>query len=170
MTRKSNASQKMIESGSIFPFDEEEGASKEASSSCNMWTRSTDKDGYGQTCWQGTKCRAHRVAYCQAHGLELSDIKGMNVCHTCDTPGCVNPDHLFLGTQKDNMQDCARKGRSTRLQGEAHGRSKLTDVQVAEIRRRYIPGIVTQQQLADEFGVCLAHIHRIITYKNRKRD
>lgn len=75
---------------------------------CWLWTGSTYKSGHGQI-WNGKKLeRAHRVSWRLKHG---KIPKGMKVCHHCDVPGCVRPSHLFLGTQKDNMEDAARKGR-----------------------------------------------------------
>lgn len=81
---------------------------------------------------------AHRVAWEKAYG---PIPKGMNVCHHCDNRSCINPDHLFLGTQKDNVDDMLKKGRGKgftkghkRAVGELHGRTKLTNEQVKEIK------------------------------------
>jgi len=77
----------------------------------------------------GSPVRAHRAAYELAHG-PIKD--GMLVCHRCDNPKCVNVDHLFLGTNDDNMKDCKRKGRTN--MGERHPLCKLTSSEVAKIR------------------------------------
>lgn len=90
----------------------------------------------------------------------------MQVCHRCDNPACVNCDHLFLGTNEENTADRVSKGRSAagdrsgpalrpeRMpRGEAHGRAKLTNAAVIEIRRRYAAGGTSQPKLAREFGV-----------------
>ena len=58
---------------------------------CVEWAGPCDKDGYGKTWWQGRHARAHRVAYCKAHGLDLANIDGQLVLHSCDNPRCVNP-------------------------------------------------------------------------------
>lgn len=76
---------------------------------CWLWTGKLDRKGYGRF---GTH-RAHRYSY----ETMIGDIpRGMFVCHRCDTPGCVRPTHLFLGTARDNMQDCLRKGRHPKTQ------------------------------------------------------
>ncbi len=59
-------------------------------------------------------CFPHRVAYCEANGVTLEAIKGIIVRHTCDNPGCVNPDHLILGSHQDNSNDMVQRGRSAR--------------------------------------------------------
>lgn len=75
---------------------------------CWIWTGVPDKNGYGTTYWFGTKLRVHRAVYEAFYG---PIPVGLNVCHTCDTPSCYRPDHLFLGTQLENIQDMTRKGR-----------------------------------------------------------
>ncbi len=92
---------------------------------CIEWTGYIDKWGYGKRSYEGAKRLAHRVAYAQHHGLKMADIDGKVIMHTCDNPACVNPDHLVIGTNKDNTHDMMRKGRMHR---------KLTDADVAAIR------------------------------------
>lgn len=87
-------------------------------SGCWQWTLTVRKDGYGLCRRFGKIQYAHRLSY-QMH---VGDIPvGLGVLHDCDNPRCVNPEHLFLGTQKDNMQDASRKGRNTRLFGKSNG-------------------------------------------------
>jgi hypothetical protein len=90
----------------------------------------------------------------------------MCVCHHCDNPPCVNPEHLFLGTKADNSADMARKGRSVGFVGSRNPRALLTEAQVAEIRSRFIIGNNRYERgngaaLAAEFGVSHDLILRI---------
>lgn len=85
---------------------------------CWMWTGAKTPRGYPKTFYKGAYFGAHRLMYF----LEKGNIpEGLNVCHDCDTPLCINPDHLFTGTQKDNLKDMTDKGR--RSQGKSHGKA-----------------------------------------------
>jgi hypothetical protein len=91
-------------------------------------------DGYGVYHLNKKTVRAHRYSW------EISNgpiPEGLLVCHRCDNPGCVNPDHLFLGTQIDNMQDSIKKGRFVKREGENNPRSILTEKKVLTIRADY---------------------------------
>lgn len=94
---------------------------------------------------------AHKVSWLLVH-KEIDD--GIKVLHKCDNPACVRPDHLFLGTQKDNVDDMRRKGRANKAKGSEHPNAILTEKQVMEIRRKYVryqKG--SAASLAEEFGV-----------------
>ncbi len=139
-------------------------------SGCWLWTASVDRNGYG---WfqngVGRAAKAHRIS----HELHVGPIpRGLNVCHKCDVPGCVNPDHLFLGTHKDNVDDKVQKGRQAKgdainrnrrvARGERNGNSKLKAVDVKEIRRRYAGGGITQAQIGSEYNVSQVLIGKIV--------
>ena len=81
---------------------------------CWLWLGGKTKSGYGQCYFEKKVQRAHRVAWMLSKSI-VPIPSGMGVLHTCDNPACVNPLHLFLGTQKDNMQDCKSKGRMNNI-------------------------------------------------------
>lgn len=117
--------------------------------------------GYGGLALNGRNVRAHRVAFELANG---PIPEGLFVCHSCDNPVCVNPNHLFIGTCADNNWDKSRKGRAKGhlMPGEAHPGHKLKAEQVAEIRRRYVEGDSNKMRLALEYGVSDRLIYNII--------
>lgn len=124
---------------------------------CWEWTGSLSPEGYGRVGIKQYPHYAHRLVYELVHGPILG---GLFVCHRRDNRRCVNPAHLFAGTQADNMADAASKGRSPH--GERHGRVKLKAVQVLEIRSLYAAGSHTQEELAALYGVSGPHICGII--------
>lgn len=119
---------------------------------CWLWTASKDSNGYGVVRVAGTLRGAHRVSWMLAFG----DPGSLLVCHHCDVPTCVNPRHLFIGTDADNARDRDAKGRCAH--GEIAGGAKLTAKQVAEIRAATSP----RHELAERFGVSTRQIGRIV--------
>lgn len=118
-----------------------------------------DKDGYRRVGMGGRLILVHRVAWVFTFGPIPPH---MLVCHSCDNPPCCNPAHLWLGFDVDNNADKEAKGRGNHPRGSAHGRAKLTEAQVADIRARYAQGGISQSALADEYGVIQITISRII--------
>ena len=101
---------------------------------------------------------AHRRVFALLRG-EIP--AGMNVCHTCDNPPCVNPAHLWLGTDADNMRDRDRKGRTGWALGSTNGQAKLTEEAIEVIRSLHRQGL-SQQKIADRFGVVQTTISRVL--------
>jgi sugar (pentulose or hexulose) kinase len=180
---------------------------------CWLWTANKRGKGYGSFRVSGRTLSTHRIAWVLMNGQipDNGSYHGICVCHKCDVRNCCNPEHLFLGTQMENVEDKDRKGRGnyptgdnhhsrlhperlargdasgSRLhpekrprgdahparlhperlaRGEANGNTKLTAVQVVEIRSLYAAGGITQRSLGMQFGVSQAPIRDII---NRKR-
>lgn len=132
---------------------------KRGQDECWEWKASKNYFGYGNIKIQGKTQGAHRISYEIANG---SIPKGMFICHRCDNPSCVNPNHLFMGTHDDNMADRDKKRRQAR--GERVHTSKLTRSQAVEIRRRYVPykrDETGSNCLSKEFGVSPEQITRI---------
>lgn len=130
---------------------------------CWNWTAAKDMSGYGRFGLGGKNLRAQRVAWLLTNG-EVP--KGLCVCHTCDNRVCVNPKHLWLGTNDDNMKDKAKKGRSHRMPNNRFG-AKLSSSIASEIRDMYRTTKMTQVELALKFGVsrgCIGHIVRSETW------
>ena len=130
------------------------------SDDCWDWTGFRHPDGHGQCYLNGVPKYAHRFSW-EMHNGPIPN--GMCVCHKCDNPHCVNPDHLFLGTHEDNMYDAKAKGRLPF--GMRHGMVALSDEDVLKIRSLYSDGVLSQGKLAKRFGVSQTCISKIVTRK-----
>jgi hypothetical protein len=159
---------------------------------CWLWIGSTNENGYGRLSLPGHRTKrlsvgVHRLSYVLHFGpISDSDC----VLHHCDNPPCIRPDHLFIGTQQDNVADRTQKGRGWSYfkayperrprgakhhthkrpeavaRGERQGSAKLTDQQVLEIRARYATGAVSLRALARQYGLGSSQIYRIIQRKS----
>lgn len=128
---------------------------------CWEWTGRRDPHGYGITRvpWTRSPQRAHRISAVIYFGWEPDCLL---VCHRCDNPSCVNPDHLFLGSAADNALDRASKDRGHRPKGEGNGQSKLTDDLVRQIRQVAETGTVSQSELARRINVHQSLISKVV--------
>ncbi|MGA7781145.1 MAG: HNH endonuclease [Paraburkholderia sp.] len=133
---------------------------------CLIWTGMKSDKGYGRI-KTGGKVRAAHIVHYELHHGPVPD--GKVLMHSCDTPACIHLGHLSPGTQLENVQDMFSKGRANKCKGESHPKAKLTDDQVAEIRRRYVPGVRGNGShvLAKEFGVSKTAVRAILSGKSR---
>lgn len=158
---------------------------------CWLWTGNRHPKGYGYISEggrAGSDLRAHRVAWELTYGPIPA---GLWVRHKCDTPPCVRPDHLELGTAAENSRDMVERGRSCHApnppertargerhssvthperipRGERHTFAKFTDAQVLSLRQRWRAGGVMQKDLAAEFGVTKSVMSELLAGKTWK--
>lgn len=131
-------------------------------SDCILWTGAKLPKGYGR--FAGTL--AHRWIYAHTHGVNLDRMDF--ILHSCDTPSCVNVDHLRIGTAKENTADMDERGRRVALGavGERNRTAKLTADQVVVIRTRYAAGGTTYAALGREYGLTDVGIRQVVSRKN----
>jgi len=131
---------------------------------CWLWTGYLSDNGYGKLYYRTSDWRyVHRLSYVLNSG-RIPDQKE-EVCHRCDVPACVRPEHLFIGTRLDNVRDMIDKGRGGRPpmhHGEEHPQAVLTDVEVADLRRLHATGSYQQRALAKQFGVSQSTVWRLV--------
>ena len=130
-------------------------------------TKSLAPDGYALVTRPRARSTAvglHRLVYCEAHNLQLEDIAGKVIRHTCDNPRCINPEHLIIGTMADNNRDRALRGRSAK---KVPSRRTFTEEQIQAIRSRYKKHskVDGAPAIAREYGVHHTTIHYIIKGK-----
>lgn len=131
----------------------------EANSGCWLWAGTLDGKGYGRLLNNRKVLSAHRASW-TVHNGPIPD--GLCVCHRCDTPLCVNPAHLFLGTQQENIRDASNKQRTPL--GERQGRSKLKAADVIAIREMASAGI-PQKDIAAKFAIAKPTVSDIVRRK-----
>jgi hypothetical protein len=144
---------------------------------CWEWIGATDNN-YGQIWIDGKKEKAHRASYKLHYGEIPHNVL---VCHKCDNKICVNPEHLFIGTQSDNMKDCSNKNRTAfkkypyilrrkktkTTKGEQHHQAKLKEYQVIEIRNLFNSGI-RLRDISAKYGINRKHIQDIVHFRSWK--
>lgn len=126
----------------------------EPNSGCRLWTAHVNEDGYGIMWWAGEMQKAHRLSW-MAHRGPIPD--GLEVCHHCDVPSCIEESDLFLGTHQENIDDMITKGRGRWLRGSNHASAILNEEMVQQILRSERP----QRELARRFGVSKSTIAMI---------
>ncbi len=124
-----------------------------------IWSGAKDKDGYGNLYYHGSHMLAHRLSYILHYNIDPNELY---VLHKCNNPRCVNPNHLFLGTQKDNMKHMFESGRSKPNKGENNGRSVVTWPVVRQIREEYIKYRIPYVELAKKYGISKSEISYIV--------
>lgn len=137
--------------------------SNKDSNECWEWLGTKSSDGYAELKYKRKHIRANRIMWEMVNGQIPN---GMIICHRCDNPACVNPHHLFLGTQMDNMHDKIAKGRHS--YGENHKLHKLTIRQVKQIRKQVSERTATMSQIARNMNVSLTTISSIVHEKTWK--
>lgn len=133
--------------------------------SCWIWTSKNQASGYGRLKIKGKHISVHRFSY-ELHKGKIP--VGLFVCHSCDNRLCVNPDHLWLGTNTDNIRDMEKKGRSKHPNKENHWKSKFSISDIKKIREKYKTGYFSKKELAKEFGTCKSNMASILQNKTWK--
>ncbi len=137
----------------------------ETETGCWIWFAAKDAGGYGRFKWNGRIDGAHRVSWEMANGAVP---RQMDVLHRCNVKACVNPAHLYLGTQKDNMRDAMRDGLwvCPDRSGIRNAAAKITPETARAIRLEYAQGDVSQAMLAAKFGMHQTNVSRIVRKAN----
>jgi len=132
-------------------------------SDCLLWIGGANSDGQPYVGHEGKTVLANRAAFFLKHGRWPTH----QACHTCDTPLCVNGDHLYDGTQQDNMNDKMRRGRFRCPKGEKHYACKFGDEIILEVLQRLATGEIAER-LAEEFGMSTSYVSHLKKGKRRK--
>lgn len=155
-----------------FKFRFWDKVDKGSSNECWEWTAGTDAQGYGRIVFyiddKSENLKANRVSLYLSSGEELGNLQA---CHTCHNKACVNPNHLYLGTQKNNTNDDIERGEGICLPNEDHPRHKLTNSEVCEMRKLYEDGDVsTYTELGEMYEITRQHAGAIIRREHRTGD
>jgi len=133
------------------------------SNGCWVWTHGRFQFGHGRIKILGCDLKAHRISW-ELHNGPIPE--GLFVLHSCDNPPCINPEHLFLGTQQDNIDDMRAKGRQPNTKGKANGAARLSEEQVMQIKTLLREGFYTHEEIGAGFEVNRATISQIARGKN----
>lgn len=131
-----------------------------ADNNCWEWQGIT-RNNYGEIDYKGKRFKTHRFSYMLKNN-NFNIPSKIKICHICDNPKCINPDHLFSGTQKDNIYDMENKNRSVHLKGSKNGNSKVTEDQVIKIRNEYSTKKFSQRELGEKYGLSSSMVGEII--------
>ena len=158
--------------GSALTVTERFWAKVDQSGECWVWTGAKRSKGYGAFAYIKNGDVIHGRAHRYSYELHTGPIPaGLFVLHRCDNPACVRPDHLFLGTNQDNVTDMMRKGRHVAggtyapgqyQRGEDHHNARLTPELVTNIRREYEQGGTSFSRIATKYGIAIGHAFRIV--------
>lgn len=141
-------------------FDKYVVIPKDYINDCWGWSAGTCEFGYGRLGIGNNKvAKAHRLSWQFFNGPVP---EGLHVLHRCDNPPCCNPNHLFLGTNADNVADKEAKGRGNHATGDRHGMAKLCSHDIPDIKRLHAEGY-SGAKIAAEYGVCYSTIRRILS-------
>ena len=138
----------------------ERNSMPEPNTGCWFWIKSLTIDGYGRMGYMGSLMLSHRASYL-AHKGDIP--KGYCVCHKCDNPSCINPEHLFLGTHEQNMNDRNSKKRDPR--GIMFSHTKFTESDIRKIRTVYKQGGLSMAKIGKQFNTDSSQIYRIVRGK-----
>ena len=140
----------------------------EPKTGCWLWVGKTNADGYGELHSEDNEFglrSAHRYSYTIHHGHIPAKLQ---VLHKCDQPCCINPDHLFLGTQQENIADMDRKGRRKVGVGVRHSKARVNNEQAIAIKQEYSKGLLKQKDIAEKYGIDRSAVSAIVNNRTWK--
>lgn len=128
-------------------------------SGCWLYRGHREKSFYPLTTWRGRRVKVHRLSYELSHG-PIPD--GLSVLHRCDTPSCINPDHLTAGTHAENMRDASQRRRFPDRRGAGNNLAKISSEIAEKIRSEHVFRKVTAEMLATRYGLSTVSVYRVL--------